>query len=183
MEKKTITVNGVNISLFEENYISLNEIIKSSSDEPTQTIRSWIKNTNTIKFLWAWEEINNPNFTELELKDYLFKVTENRYNLSPSKWEKETKAIGMRTKMGRGGGTYVHQEIALEFCSWYDPYFKVYLMKEFQRLKEEESKLIENTQTWHISKITDYVDNARILLDSIPGQLPEKRRVKVEEEE
>ena len=181
MAKKNIVVQGINITINEDNFVSLNEIIKGSTDEPKETIKNWIKNLNTVKFLWAWEELNNENFSGENLQDFVFKVTSNRYNLSPTKWVKETQAIGIFTKMGRGGGTYVHQEIALEFCSWYDPYFKVYLMKEFQRLKEEESKLIESTQTWHISKITDYVDNARILLDSIPGQLPENKRIATEE--
>lgn len=89
----------------------------------------------------------------------------------------------VRTVNGRGGSTYAHADIALHFCNWYKPEFHVYFIAEFRRLKEEEAKRIESNRTWHISKITDYVNNARILLDIIPGQLLERIRVKYDEKE
>ena len=94
---------------------------------------------------------------------------------------KMTETTGLRIVNGRGGGTYAHPDIALHFCSWYKPEFHVYFVAEFRRLKEEEAKQLAGNRTWHISKITDYVDNARILLDSIPDQLPENKRIEEEE--
>lgn len=178
MAKKVLVVKGVEVVLDSNDYVSLNQIIESAADEPSQTIRNWIKNMNTVKFLWAWEEINNPDFRGEDLGDLLLRITSNRYNLSPSKWIEETGAVGIYTKMGRGGGTYAHQEIALEFCSWFDPYFKVYLMTEFQRLKTEEAKQLAASSEWHIKKITDHIDSARILLDTIPHQDPTNNRLK-----
>lgn len=176
MSKRHLTVRGVRIALDTDNYVSLNQIIADSSDEPSEVVRNWIKKMGTIKFLWAWEEVHNPDFAGTDLAQFLFRVTDNRYSLSPSKWIRETNAVGIYTKMGRGGGTYAHEEIALEFCSWYDPYFKVYLMNEFQRLKTEEAARLEASSKWHIRKITDYVDSARELLDSIPHQDPQRDR-------
>lgn len=180
MASKKIEVQGLQIRLeaFNDNdYVSLTDIIKDSVDEPKETIRNWIKNTNTVRFLWAWEEIHNSDFKGVHLHAFIEKVTNNRYNLSPTKWINETNAIGLISKRGRhGGGTFAHKDIALEFCSWFDPYFKVYLMKEFQRLKEEEYDY--KNLTWHISKITNNIDEVRNLLDTIPYQAPNNNRLK-----
>ena len=187
MPSKKIEVQGLQIRLEQINdndYLSITDIIKNKVDEPKETIRSWIKNTNTVRFLWAWEEIHNPNFKGVHLHAFIEQVTNNRYNLSPSKWIKQTDAVGLVSKRGRhGGGTYAHKDIALEFCSWFDPYFKVYLMKEFQRLKEEEAKRLN--LDWHINKVADLLDEARNVLDIIPGQENAKfnRLIKSSEEE
>lgn len=169
---KIIDVKGIRIRMEaiedDKDYVSLTDIIKDSVDEPKETIRSWIKNTNTVRFLWAWEEMHNPDFKGGQLHAFIEKVTNNRYNLSPTKWIESTNAIGIVTKRGRGGGTFVHQDIALEFCSWFDPYFKVFLMKAFKELAEREFN--RQSLEWHISKLTDNVEEMRNLLDTIPGQ-------------
>ena len=180
MTKKVIKVQGLEIQIQtvnEKDYLSLTDIIHKTVDEPKETIRNWIKNTNTVRFLWAWEEIHNPDFKGVHLHAFIDQVTNNRYNLSPSKWISQTNAIGLITKRGRyGGGTFAHKDIALEFCSWFDPYFKVYLMKAFQELYERESD--RRNLEWHISKITDNIDEVRNLLDTIPGQKSESNRLK-----
>ena len=111
-----------------------------------------MKNSNTLRFLWTWEDLYNPNFKRVQLDTFIGKTSDNRYKITPEIWIKEYNAIGMTSKRGRhGGGTYAHSNIALEFCSWLSPEFKVYLLQEFERMKEEEFKL--KNLKWHISKI------------------------------
>ncbi len=179
MDMKTVKVQGLQIRIqpiHEMDYVSLTDIVKGKVDEPKETIRNWIKTSNTVRFLWAWEEIHNPDFTGDNLSTFIGRVTDNRYNLSPSKWITETNAVGLISKRGRyNGGTYAHKDIALEFCSWFDPYFKVYLMKAFQELQEQASE--RQNLAWHVSKITDNVEEIRSLLDTIPGQQTSQKRL------
>jgi len=109
------------------------------------------------------------------LERFIGKTSDNRFNLSVKVWNESVNAIGIVAKRGRGGGTFAHKDIALEFCTWLSPEFKVYFIKEWLKLKEEESKRI--SFEWHISKITDNVEEIRNLLDTIPGQLPELNRM------
>lgn len=182
---KTIEVEGLIIKLEEINgtdFISLTDIAKRASEgKPSHTIQNWMKNTNTLRYLITWEKVHNPKLKVTHLDDLLVKATDNRFIISPQKWIEKTGAVGILQKVGRNGGTFAHSEIALDFCYWLSPEFKVYLNKEFLRLKEEESN--RTNLEWHISKITDYVDNTRILLDSIPFQKSENRRISFEEEE
>ena len=124
----------------EEDYISLTDIAKYKSDEPNAVIQNWLRNKNTIEFLGLWEQLNNPNFNPLEFEGFRNEAGGNAFTLSPTKWIKATNAIGIIAKSGRNGGTYAHKDIAFEFASWISPEFKLYLIKEFQRLKEEEVK-------------------------------------------
>lgn len=109
------------------------------------------------------------------MDDLLIKSTDNRFIISPQEWIKAVNAIGLVQKKGRGGGTFAHAEIALDFCYWLNPEFKVYFNKEFIRLKEMEAQ--QQNLEWHISKITDNVDEIRNLLDTIPGQSPMRNRI------
>ena len=172
MASKKVEVQGIQIrieTINDKEFISLTDIIKKAVEEPKETVRNWIKNANTIRFLWAWEEIHNPDFKGVHLHSFIGKVADNRYNLSPTRWIAETGAVGLLVKRGRyGSGTFAHKDIALEFCSWFDPYFKVYLMKAFQELMEKEYKHQE--LEWHVEKITNNIDEVRNLLDTIPGQ-------------
>ena len=124
----------------EDDYISLTDIAKYKSDEPNAVIQNWLRNKNTIEFLGLWEQLNNPNFNPLEFEGFRNEAGGNAFTLSPTKWIKATNAIGIITKSGKYGGTYAHKDIAFEFASWISPEFKLYLIKEFQRLKEEEVK-------------------------------------------
>ena len=184
MKKRKIEVEGIKISIdVDKDYINLTDIARQSDrDEPRFLIMYWLQNSNTLEFLTAWENLHNPDFLKGgDIPTFRNKYTSNRKALTPQRYIQETGAIGLISKSGRYGGTFAHRDIALNFSYWLSPTFQVYLLQEFQRLKEEEFKRLDSNRTWHISKITDYVDNARVLLDSIPGQLPEN--VRIEEEE
>ncbi len=180
MKEKTLEVQGLTIrvnNFHAEDYISLTDIAKKSSDNvPAFTILNWLRNQSTLLYLQTWEEVHNPNFKVVQMHNFRLRAVENRAAISPKNYIEETNAIGLISKPGNGGGTFAHSEIALEFCTWLSPPFKVYFYKEFQRLKTEEfgRKNLE----WHISKITDNVEEIRNLLDTIPGQKEERNRVK-----
>jgi hypothetical protein len=122
----------------EDDYISITDIAKYKSNEPSEVIKNWLRNKNSIEFLGLWEQLNNPSFNLVEFDQFRNEAGGNAFTLSPTKWIKTTNAIGIISKSGRYGGTYAHKDIAFEFASWISPEFKLYLIKEFQRLKEEE---------------------------------------------
>jgi len=144
MAKKKIKVEGLNIQIKtegEQDYISLTDIAKSnSSNRPATTIQSWLRNQNTISYLGTWEKVHNPNFKVSHLADFRDFASDNRSAVTPKAWIKAVEAIGLTSTSGRYGGTFAHSDIALEFCSWLSPEFKVYFVKEFQRLKEQEAR-------------------------------------------
>ena len=133
---KKINVNHLEISISiesgKEDYFCLTDIIKDKEGE--DHIRNWMRNKNTIEFLGTWEILNNPHFKGVEFDTFLNQAGFNRFNMTPKKWIEATNAIGIISKSGRNGGTYAHKDIALEFCSWFNPTFKLYLIKEYQRL-------------------------------------------------
>ena len=141
MAKNKLIVKDTVIRLIKTNqddYISLTDIAKYKSDEPNVVIQNWLRNKNTIEFLGIWEKLNNSNFNPIEFEGVKNKAGSNAFTLSPTKWINITNAIGIISKSGRYGGTYAHKDIAFEFASWISPEFKLYIIKEFQRLKEEE---------------------------------------------
>jgi hypothetical protein len=142
-KKKTkINVQGNEITILatnEQDYISLTDIVREV-ENGLALIEKWLRNKNTIEFLGIWEEIYNPNFNYPEFEGIKNQAGLNRFVLSVKQWVKKTKSIGIIAKAGRYGGTYAHKDIAFEFASWVSPKFKIYLIKEFQRLKEEEYK-------------------------------------------
>lgn len=131
-----ITISNVN----NQEFISLTDMVKGF-DGSEELIKRWLQNRGTIEFLGTWEKINNPNFNLVEFHQISQQIGLNRFIMSAKKWE-ATGAIGLTSKAGRYGGTYAHQDIAFEFGSWLSPEFKLYLIKEFQRLKEAESSSI-----------------------------------------
>lgn len=179
MTSKKIEVQGLQIRIEpinDSDYISLTDIAKQSSkSKPAHIIQNWMKNTNTLRYLMTWEQVHNAAIKVIHLDDLLIKSTDNRFIISPQEWIKAVNAIGLVQKKGRGGGTFAHAEIALDFCYWLNPEFKVYFNKEFIRLKEMEAQ--QQNLEWHISKITDNVDEIRNLLDTIPGQSPMRNRI------
>jgi hypothetical protein len=185
MAKKKIKVQGLVIHLENvdnKDYVSLTDIAKKSSKvKPSHLIQNWMKNSNTLKYLMTWERVHNPSLKVIQMDDLLVDSMDNRVILSPKEWIKKTNAVGMIQKTGRGGGTFAHEEIALDFCYWLSPEFKVYLNKEFTRLKKEEFQ--QKNLEWHISKITDNIEEVRNLLDTIPFQNPARNRIKGLEEE
>ncbi len=143
--KNTINANGIEIRLNvvnDSDYISLTDIAKKrDSENPRFIIQNWMRNRSTISFLGLWEELNNPNFNRVEFEAVKNESGENSFVLTPQKWIEKTSAIGIISKSGRYGGTYAHKDIALEFASWISPEFKLYIIKDYQRLKNEESNL------------------------------------------
>lgn len=178
MAKKQITVQGLTITIeqvAETDYISLTDIAKQSSDEPRFVIQNWLKNSSTINYLWEWEMLHNPALNRVQLHTVLETTASNRFVMSPKKWIELTGAIGLVSQTGRSGGTLAHKDIALNFCYWLSPKFQIYLIKEFQRLKEAEFS--QKNLEWHVGRITSLVDEARNWLDTIPGQKPELNRI------
>ena len=140
-----IDANGTEIRVMgdvvnEDAYISLTDIAKyKNPDNAFIVVANWMRNHSTISFLGLWEQIHNPNFKPIEFDRFKAESGDNAFTLTPQQWIKATDAIGIVSKSGRYGGTYAHTDIAFEFASAISPVFKLYLIKEFQRLKEEEN--------------------------------------------
>ena len=127
------------VKVDEQDYISLTDMLKAKDGE--FFFSNWLRNRNTVEFLGIWEQLNNPKFNCVEFDIIKSQAGLNSYRLSAKEWMDKTKAIGIVSKAGRYGGTYAHKDIAFEFASAISPVFKLYLIKEFQRLKEEENNL------------------------------------------
>lgn len=162
-----ITVKDTVVSVLKvnkEDYISLTDMLKAKDGD--FFFSNWLRNRNTVEFLGIWEQLNNPNFNCAEFDIIKSQAGLNNYRLSAKEWMEKTKAIGIISKAGRYGGTYAHKDIAFEFAMWISPEFKVYLIREFQRLKEEEQKQIGWSAKRELSKI-----NYRIHTDAIKKHL------------
>jgi len=139
MSKQKITVEGLQITINKNGYLSLTDIAKRSSDRaPASLIQSWLRNANTLQFLETWEQLHNPDFKVRQMAQFRLSATENRSSITSKKYIALTNAMGITSASGRYGGTYAHSDIALNFCYWVSPSFQAYLLKEFQRLKAEE---------------------------------------------
>ena len=142
--KQKINVKNIQIVLFQQNradYISLTDIAKYKDKERSDyIIQNWMRNYATVEFLGLWEKINNKKFNSIEFDGFKSKAGSNSFSLTPKRWVETTNATGVISKTGRYGGTYAHKDIAFEFASWISAEFKLYLIKEFQRLKEEENE-------------------------------------------
>ena len=166
MLKRKINVEGTEITLFsqkENDFISLTDMVKNL-ENGLALIEKWLRNKNTIEFIGIWESINNPNFNSPEFGVIKNQAGLNRFTLSIKQWTQKTNAIGIVAKTGRYGGTYAHKDIAFEFASWISPQFKLYLIKEFQRLKIEENERL--TLGWDAKRMLTKI-NYRIHTDAI----------------
>lgn len=169
-----ITVQNTNvtvISVNENDYISLTDIAKYKSDDPTAVIGNWMRNRNTIEYLGIWESLYNPQFKPLEFEGFKKDAGLNAFTLSPQKWINATNAIGIISKSGRYGGTYAHKDIAFKFASWISVEFELYIVKEFQRLKQEEQKLIGWTAKRELSKINYHIHTDAIKQNLVPTEV------------
>lgn len=150
-------------------YISLTDIAKyRNKQEPFAIINNWMRSRSTIEFLGLWEKLSNPEFKPLEFDRFKFESGHNYFVLSPQRWIEATNAIGIISKSGRYGGTYAHKDIAFEFASWISSEFKLYLIVEFQRLKNEESR--RSNLDWNLKRTLAKV-NYRIHTDAIKENL------------
>ena len=156
----------------EEDYICITDIARyKNSDRTDDLIRNWLRNRNTIEFLGIWEHLNNPNFKPVEFDGFKKQAGLNSFTLTPKQWIEKTGAIGILSKAGRYGGTYAHKDIAFEFASWISVEFKLYLIKEFQRLKEEEFKQLGWDIKRNLAKINYRIHTDAIKENLIPRQL------------
>ena len=153
-----------------DDYISLTDIAKYKNPEvPADVVKNWLRIRSTIEFLGLWEELNNPNFNMVEFDQFKNDAGSNAFVLSPQKWIKSTNAIGMVSKSGRyGGGTFAHKDIAFEFASWISPVFKLYVIKDYQRLKDDENHRL--ALDWSVNRVLAKT-NYRIHTDAIKANL------------
>ncbi len=134
-----------------DDYISLTDIARYRSDDPTAVISNWMRLKDTIEFLGLWEQLNNADFKPLEFEGFKNEAGANAFALSPQKWVNTTNAIGIVSKSGRYGGTFAHKDIAFEFASWISPEFKLYIIKDYQRLKEDEAYRL--SLDWNVKRL------------------------------
>ena len=168
-----IIVNETEITILEINekdYISLTDMVKGI-ENGLALIEKWLRNKNTIEFLGIWEKMYNPDFNSPEFEGIKNAAGLNRFILSVKQWIEKTHAIGIIAKAGRYGGTYAHKDLAFEFASWVSPQFKLYLLREFQRLKEEEQKQLGWTAKRELSKINYHIHTGAIKQNLIPAEL------------
>jgi KilA-N domain len=170
-----IKVQGTQISLVlrnQKDYISLTDIAKHRNpDTPADIVKNWLRSRSTIEFLGLWEQLNNPDFKLVEFDQFKNEAGANHFVLSPQKWIETTGAIGLVSRSGRYGGTFAHTDIGFEFASWISPQFKLYLITEFQRLKEKERKELGWDIKRNLAKINYRIHTDAIKANLIPAQL------------
>ena len=159
-----------------EDYISLTDIAKfRDTDDPRYIIQNWMRTRSSIEFLGIWEVLNNPDFNRVEFDTVKNESGSNAFVMTPSRWVNLTNAIGVISKSGRYGGTYAHQDIAFEFASWVSVEFKLYLIKEFQRLKEAEQKQLGWDIKRNLAKINYRIHTDAIKENLVPPELNGKQ--------
>jgi hypothetical protein len=170
--KDTIHANGFDIGIYTEDfkneYISLTDIAKYKSDEPNDVIRNWMRNRDTIEFLGLWESLHNEKFKPIEFDGFRSQAGLNAFTMSPTKWIDGVNAIGIVTKSGRYGGTYAHSDIAFEFASWVSAEFKLYIIKDYQRIKQDENSRL--SLNWNLNREISKL-NYRIHTDAVRENL------------
>ena len=161
---KTMSIDGLD-------YICITDIAKFKTNDANAVINNWMRNRNTIEYLGIWESLYNSNFKPLEFEGFKKEAGLNAFTLSPQKWIKTVNAIGLISKSGRYGGTYAHKDIAFKFASWISVEFELYLIKEFQRLKEEEQKQLGWSAKRELSKINYHIHTDAIKQNLVPPEL------------
>lgn len=168
-----INAMGIEISVTSkgdrDDYISLTDIAKYVSDHPDDVVKNWLRNKNTIEFLGVWETIHNPDFKPVEFDGFKNQAGSNAFVMTPTKWIHGTGAIGIKTKRGRyHSGTFAHVDIAFEFASWVSPEFKLYVIKDYQRLKNDENSRL--SLEWNEKRLFSKI-NYKIHTDAIKEHL------------
>ena len=171
-KQSSVTVQGTSVTIVvqrDEDYISLTDIARYKDSERTDyIIQNWMRNRNTIEFLGLWESLNNPGFNPIEFDGIKSQAGLNSFVLTARRWIESTQATGLISKPGRYGGTYAHRDIAFEFASWVSVEFKLYLIKEFDRLKDDENRRL--SQAWNLNRTLSKL-NYRIHTDAIQAHL------------
>jgi hypothetical protein len=164
-------IDVVIVSINDSDFISLTDIAKYKTDDTSAVIGNWMRNRNTIEYLGIWETLYNLNFKPLEFEGFKKEAGLNAFTMSPQKWIFATNAIGFVVKSGRYGGTFAHKDIAFKFASWISVEFELYIIKEFQRLKEDEQKQIGWSAKRELSKINYHIHTNAIKQSLIPNEL------------
>jgi hypothetical protein len=176
--KDKITVQGTEIMFFsqkKEDYISLTDMAKYKNAEiPAHVISHWLSTKYTVEFIGIWETLNNPNFNLTEYRE-IRNASGGSFTLSPKQWIERTNAIGIVSSAGKYGGTYAHKDIAFEFASWLSAEFKYFLIREFQRLKEEEQKAIGWSAKRELAKINYHIHTSAISRNLVPKELSKEQ--------
>ena len=173
LKKGTIEAKGFSIQIYTEDfkndYISLTDIARFKNiNEPKDVVKNWLRVRDTIEFLGLWETINNPNFKGVEFDSFRKEAGTNAFTLSPQRWVEKTNAIGIISKSGKGGGTYAHPDIAMEFASWISAEFKLYLIQDYKRLKSDENSKL--SLSWNLNREISKI-NYKIHTDAIKEYL------------
>jgi len=169
-----IRVKNTEISVIlvnDSDYISLTDIAKYKTDDTSAVIGNWMRNRNTIEFLGIWETLYNPNFKPLEFEGFKKEAGLNAFTMSPLKWINSTGAVGIIVKSGRYGGTFAYKDIAFKFASWVSVEFELYIIKEFQRLKEKEQKQLGWSAKRELAKLNYHIHTDAIKHNLIPQEL------------
>ena len=173
VKKDTIEAKGFAIQIYTEDfrndYISLTDIARyKNMHEPKDVVKNWLRVRDTIEFLGLWETIHNPNFKGVEFDSFRKEAGTNAFTLSPQRWIENTNAIGIISKSGRGGGTFAHPDIAMEFASWISAEFKLYLIQDYKRLKSDENSKL--SLGWNLNREISKI-NYKIHTDAIKEYL------------
>ncbi len=170
--KDVINANGYEIGIytedFENEFISLTDIARYKSDDPNDVIKNWLRNRETLEFLGLWESMHNPDFKPVEFDGFRTSAGLNSFTMSPQKWIDGVNAIGLVSKAGRYGGTYAHSDIAFEFASWVSAEFKLYIIKDYKRLKNDENSRL--SLNWNLNREISKL-NYKIHTDAIKDNL------------
>ena len=178
---KTINVKQQAVSVLKvtgNDYLSLTDIARfKNADAPADVVKNWLRSKNTIELLGLWERLNNENFKLVEFDQFKDQAGFNHFVLSPKKWIEKTAAIGLKSKSGKNGGTFAHKDIAFEFASWVSVEFKLYLIKEFQRLKEDENNRLQLEWSFQrmLTKVNYHIHTNAIKENLIPQKLNKKQ--------
>ena len=176
-EKITVQGNSVSVvSINNQDFISITDIAKHRNpDTPADIVKNWMRSKSTIEFLGLWEKLNNPDFKLVDFDQFKNEAGANYFVLSPQKWIESTNAIGLVSKSGRYGGTYAHPDIAFEFASWISVEFKLYLIKEFERLKEQERIQLGWDIRRNLAKINYRIHTDAIKQNLIPPKITKQK--------
>ena len=170
MEKIEVKGLSINITGIEDNdYISLTDLARiKNSKEPKDVVKNWMRTRSTLEFLGLWEKMNNPEFRGVDFEPLLSETGKNSFTMSPTRWISEFNAIGIKTKSTKSGGTFAHRDIAFEFASWISAEFKLYIIKDYQRLKNDENSRL--ALGWNLNRTLAKI-NYRIHTDAIKDVL------------
>lgn len=167
VQQTDVTILKIN----DDDFVSLTDIAKFKTTDPFIVVCNWMRNRNTIEFLGIWETLYNPGFKPIEFDRFRKEAGLNAFTMSPQKWIGATNATGIVSKAGRYGGTFAHKDIAFKFAAWISIEFELYLIKEFQRLKEEEQKLLGWSARRELAKLNYHIHTEAIKQNLIPAEL------------